>query len=122
MILNSSTIEELVLRNPGVLNKLSHHNNPINQWKLGQVIPALRETGNRAKLDLLNAITEGDLEIIRQHLELDSLVVEKLDYAAFKHHTTNIFDVEDLLNGGGVVLTDFCIARDGEQLYISTWR
>lgn len=122
MILNSTNIEDLVLRNPGLLNKLPHHRNQIEQWKLGQMVPALRPMGQKAKLDLLNALTEGDLEVIRDYLKLNSLTLEALDYATVKNHITTVSKAEELLNGGKVMLNDFCVARDGEQLYISTWR
>jgi hypothetical protein len=122
MILNSTNIEDLVLRNPGLLNKLSHYRDQIEQWKLGQLVPALRPMGQKAKLDLLNKLTEGDLEIIRNYLKVNSLVLESLDYATVKNHTTTVFDAEELLNGANVMLNDFCVARDGDQLYICTWR
>lgn len=122
MILNSSNIEDVVLRNSGLLNKLSHHKDHIQQWTLGQMIPALRPTGQKAKIDLLNKLTEGDLEVIREYLKLDSLTIEMLDYTMVKNHTTNVADIEGFLNGGNVMLNDFCVAREGEQLYICTWR
>jgi hypothetical protein len=122
MILNSSNIEDLVLRNPGLLNKLSHYRDQIEQWKLGQMIPALRPMGQKGKLDLLKKLTEGDVKVIRDYLKLDSLTLETLEYATVKNHTTTISDAEDLLNSRNVMLRDFCIARDGEQLYICTWR
>lgn len=122
MILNSHNIEDLVLRNPGLLNKLSHLNDQIQQWKLGQIVPALRPTGQKAKLDLLKKLTESDVLIIRDYLKMESLTLETIEYATVKNFTTNIVKVEELLNGGDIMLGDFCVARDGDQVYICTWR
>lgn len=122
MILNSYNIEDIVLRNPGLLNKLSHHKDQIQQWTLGQMIPALRSTGQKAKIDFLNKLTKEDLDVIREHLNLKFLTIESLDYSIVKNHTSNITDIENFLNIDNVMLNDFCVSREGEQLYICTWR
>jgi hypothetical protein len=122
MILNSNNIEDLVLKNSSVVNSLSHFRNLIDQWKLGQMIPALRPTGQKAKIDLLNKLTNEDIEIIKKINNLNHLTLEKLDYSSISFNTTNIFEADKLLNNGETMLGDFCINRDGDQLYICTWR
>lgn len=122
MILNSKNIEELVLNNPGLLNKLHHLKTYIDQWKLGQMVPALRSTGQKAKLDLLNTLSIDDIKIIRNYLNVDAITVEKLEYSTIKNYVINIRDSEKFLNKSNMLFGDFCISRDGDQLYLCSWR
>jgi hypothetical protein len=123
MILNYNNIEDLVLKNNNLLNKLPHHLRiPSEQWKLGQMIPALRATGQKAKLDFLNSLTPADLKIIQSFFNFDHLTLEKLDYSKVKNHIVDFNNLNDWLNQTDWILNDFCICRDDQQIYISTWR
>jgi hypothetical protein len=121
MILNSVTIEDLVFRNSSVTNKLPHHKDHFQQWNLGQMVPALRSMGQKAKLDLLNTLSEEDLKIIEACLDL-TLTIEKIDYCTLKDYTFDIENAENFVNGDGVMLNDFCLSRDGDRVYLCTWR
>ena len=122
MILNSSNIEKLVLFNSEILNKLPHLANEINQWKLGQINPSLRPMAQKAKLDILNKLSEEDLVIIKNILKTSSLEVEKLNYNLIKNHTSNLFKIETELNDNNFMIGEFCLYRDDNSLYICSWR
>jgi hypothetical protein len=122
MILNSNNVENLVLENPGLLKKLPHLASLAGQWKLGKFVPALTATAKKAKIDFLNGLSAEDTELIRAHLGLSSLVVERLDYALVKNHVLNIDAAQTTLNELRLEAVDFCIDRKGCSLYVCSWK
>lgn len=123
MILNSSNIEKLVLLNSEITNVLTNLVDEINQWRFGQLYPKLKPLAQKAKIDILNKLTKNDLNLIQKHLNLPSLDVEKLDYSIIKNHNSTIYEIEKTLNDNDdVLLGNFCFYRNGDSIYISSWR
>jgi hypothetical protein len=114
-ILNFDTIEE-ILKNNKLTDQLTHLNNEIHTWKLGQFVPSLRTAAQKAKLDFLNKLTEKDIIIIQEHLGVQSITIEKLDYTVIKNHTMNVKENLNL----GMMVKDFCIYREADLVYISS--
>jgi hypothetical protein len=114
--LNINNVEELILKDSSLINKLPHLRDFAYQWKLSQAIFTLKPMGQKAKFDLLNKLTEDDLVVIQEHLGV-ALLLDKVDYHRVKNYSVKISQTDSLL-----LFNDFCISRNEDQLYISTWR
>lgn len=121
MTLNSSNIEKLVLFNSEITNNLPNLSNEISQWKLGQIYPKLKPLAQKLKIDILNKLTNEDLLMIQTHLKLPHLKIEKLNYNLVKNNISTIHEIKNILSDD-VLLNNFCIYRNDQSLYVSSWR
>jgi len=121
--INFSNAEELIFWNQEVQKLLPAHLFSIfEQWRMAKRIPFLKEMGKQAVLDLLNNITEEDVDLLEQHFQ-EKIIIEKLNY-----HITREFKVP--LNDPNLCnqlceitgFNYFSTWRDHEFLYISFWR
>ncbi len=123
LFLNFSNVEELIFFDWSVQRKLPTHMFSIfEQWRLGQMVPYLRETGKMAVLDFLNGLSDRDVEVLEEHFG-EKIIVEKLNYSI-------AFNIKVPL-GESKICEELCkiegfnrltMWRDDEYLYLCVWR
>ncbi|MHA2046003.1 MAG: hypothetical protein ACW99G_14520 [Candidatus Thorarchaeota archaeon] len=115
--INLQNIEELVFLDRNLQREIPECKPLFDQWKLAQMTPSLKSMGKRAKLDLLNRLSEFE-EILSGYFKT-SITIDKLDYHIVKNLEFAIDDVQITDTEGYL---DFSVSRIGEHLYISFWR
>lgn len=121
--INFSNAEELIFWNQEIQKLLPTHLFSIfEQWRMAKRIPFLKEMGKQAILDLLNNITEEDVDLLEQHFQ-EKIIIERLNYSTTRDfkiplNDTNLCDQLCEIIG----FNYFSIWRDHEFLYISFWR
>jgi hypothetical protein len=121
--LNFSNVEELVFFDTSVQKLLPPHMfSMFEQWRLAKRVPFLRDIGKQAVLDLLNNLTDDDVNVLEQHFG-EKIVVEKLNYNIALNFKVLLSDsniCEELCKVEG--FNYFSTWRDEQYLYISFWR
>lgn len=121
--LNFSNIEELIFFDKTLQNML-----PVNlfglfeQWRLAKRMPFLKELGKNAVLDVLNNLTDEDIEILEQYFG-EKIIVEKLNYNVALNIKVSLSEIDNcqelcLIEG----FNNFGTWRDDQYFYISFWR
>lgn len=120
LTINLRNIEKIIFRNPFLKKLLPEFKELFKQWSLAQSNPHLRNMGKQAVIDLLAAINDNHIKIIAGFLQMP-VEVDKLSNRVIKRFDTTIDELEDKLNE----LQEFgyyFIYREGDQIYISSWR
>lgn len=118
LLINLQNIEELLFYNTeikGMLPELSHI---FDQWLISQRIPAMRSLKIQALLDLMNGLTEENIQLLSEYFG-ETVSIDKLDYK-LTHHLSLPLDgqTKKLINLSG----NFAVSRDCNQIYISFWK
>lgn len=120
LIINLRNVEKIIFRNSALKKLLPGFQEFFKQWTTAQINPHMRMMGKQAVIDLLATINEKHLKVISEFLKM-SVDVDKLSNRAIVKFDTTIDKLEDKLNE----LQEFghyFIYREGEQVYISSWR
>lgn len=123
MYLNFSNIEELIFHDQNAQKLL-----PVvlfsqfEQWRLSKRFPMLKSLGKQALLDVLNQLTDTDIEALEIHFG-QRIMLERLDYSVTKNIKLRLSERESCealceIEGFGY----FSTWRDDEYIYISLWR
>jgi len=121
--INFNNAEELIFQNEEIKYLLpSYYWNYFEQWKMGKMMPMLKQVGKAAVLDFLNHIKDEDVEKLEEYFG-ERIVVEKLNYSA-------VFNVKIPLSETSICqklcgfenFNYFNTWRDEEYLYIVFWR
>lgn len=122
--LNFSNIEKLVFENEEVRQVLPvQYFSFFEQWKLGRMVPMLKQIGRMAMIDLLNALTDEDVALLDDFFG-DRVVVEKLNYHAVENIVVPLKDSQYVCQKLCEItqFMYFSTWRDENYLYISLWR
>lgn len=120
LTINLQNIEELILSNNSIRQQLPEFEYYFNQWKLGKMIPALKQSSKRAVLSVLNNLNEEHMKIIESVLK-NKVVLEKIDEHIVKNYLFHLDTCEKELNEMEC-FSNFCLNRDTNKVYISFWR
>ena len=115
VVINQKNVENLVFFDQELTKKLADLSDLFQTWQLGVRIPGLRPTAQKTLLLFLEKVTDKHIEIIKNHLHADEVIIEKID-----HHLVRNYEITENEIPDGY--DNFFIYRKGEQLYISFWR
>lgn len=118
--INLNNVEELVFRDKFLQKEFPEFRSFFDQWRLAQILPAMRQMGKKAILDFMNSVRDEHLEILKNYFK-QPVTVDRLDYAIVKNVDFGIFDAERELNEFNT-FPQFSICRDKSRLYISFLR
>lgn len=116
--LNFANVQELVFQDPNVQALLTECQGLFQQWKLGQFVPALRPTGQKATLDFLNQLTDNQVRTLENYWG-KPVKVERLDYSIVKTKTVKLSEAQEQLGG---LEGEIFLYRDADNLYVGAWR
>lgn len=116
--LNFASVQELVFQDPNVQALLIECQDLFQQWKLGQIVPALRPTARKAELDLLNRLTKDQIRTLENYWG-KPVEVERLDYSMIKTLTVKLEEAQDQLAG---LEGEIFLYRDADNVYIGAWK
>ena len=121
--LDFSNVEELVFSNEKVRDILPpFFANYFETWRLGKMIPALKQVGRQAMLDLLNSLDEDHVATLEEFFG-QRISVEKLNYSAVRNVTLPLSEVEICQRLCDVVGDSYyAVWRDEKHLHITFWR
>lgn len=120
LTINLGNIEELLFYDKKVQKLLPEFSDLFGQWILAKQAPALRTMGKRAIINLLNGLEESHITILSRHFG-QQVIVETLDYRIVKNCMFPLEEAERGLNTEGG-FSNLALHRDGNHLYISSWR
>ena len=122
--LNFSNIEELIFYDTEAQKILPQgYFSVFEQWRISKKLPILSSIGRQAVLDLLNNLTNDDLEALEFYFQ-DTIILKKMNYSI-----SNSFKFP--LSEEALICNQLCeiyefgyysIYRDDEHLYITFWR
>lgn len=119
--LNLKNVEQLVFRDRKLQQELPEFRSFFDQWRLAQMLPAMRQMGRRAVIDFMNSVKDQHLEILSDHFG-KLVTIDRLDYATVKNVDFGLEEAEDRLREFGSTYPGFSTFRDGERLYVSFYR
>lgn len=120
ILINFNNIEEIIFYDNKLKNKLPELTHLFNQWELARRNPSLRALGKQAIMDFMNQINDKQVGVIEEYLET-KVSFDKLDYHIVKHGEFPLEEAEVKLNEMNA-FSNTILHRDGNQLYISSWR
>jgi len=118
--INPDNIEELIFYDKNVQKLLPRYKNFFDQWQMAQRIPGLQSLGKRTILELLNKLSNEDVEIL-ETLFKDRIKVEKLDYNIVKNYKFSLDEIQNRIceiDQNGYM----AISRGKDHVYICLWR
>jgi hypothetical protein len=119
--LNFANVEELVFKDPNIQSLLLEYRDCFQQWKLGQIVPYLKPTAQKATLDFLNQLTSDQIKILENHWK-QPVEIERLDYTIVKNYEVKITESEDWIKNLDGLEGEIFLYRDADTLYIGGWR
>jgi len=120
MQINLLNVEELIFSNKKIHKLLPEFAHCFDQWKMSKRIPALKNLGRQALIDLLAEISSEDTSKLELFFK-EKITIDKLDNQIITNQITTCDKLQEILCKQ-VDFQDFCISRKGEQVYISFWR
>jgi hypothetical protein len=118
MEIDIRNIDDLIFSDKRIQKEFVCFKYLFDQWLLGTKVPALRFLAQKSRLELLDKLSlEGNRAILNKYFQ-ENVVVLTMDYHSAKHYTLPLDKVGEITGW----LPNFCISRDAEQLYVSTWR
>jgi hypothetical protein len=114
-------VEKLVFFNHELKKKLSSFRELFQTWALSQQSPELRPLGQRATIDFCNSVTDEHIGTMQEFFN-DAVEVKKINNRIAEHRVYDIAEAEEKLNAEPILKETFFLYREGDQLYISTWR
>jgi hypothetical protein len=124
MRLNFSNIESLILENGDLKYILPSSLHPyIEQWKIGQQFPMLRQLGRQALFDLINALDDKTIESLEKFFG-QRIIVEKLNYNIVENIMVPVEDAAVICDHLSKIrgFNYFSTWRDDKYLHITFWR
>lgn len=118
--INLKNVEELIFQNRKVTQALPEFRSHFDQWRLSKMLPATRQMGKRAVLDLMNSIKTQHLELLSD-LFGTTVTIDRLDYSTVKNFEASLEVAEQELNQEEW-FPYFSTYRKGDRLYVSFWR
>lgn len=121
--LDFSNVEQLIFLNEQARHVLpAFFANYFESWRLGKMVPALRQIGKQAMYDLLNGLSEDHILSLEEFFG-ERIVVEKLNYNAVKNVRLPLEEVETCRQLCDVIGDNYySMWRDDRHLYITFWR
>jgi hypothetical protein len=117
LIIDFYNIEELVFNNQDIRYSLNKYFEIFNDWVQCKIF-GNRSKINQLKIDLLNKLTEEDIEKISNYYNYNILIKKNCS-----NITNNIvFDLNNFDSFNIESYKDFCIFRDAEKVFMTCWR
>lgn len=120
MIINFHTTEKLIFENKKVQEIIPHFGFLFNQWAMGKQIPSLKFLCKRSILDLLNSLTDNDIQLLESFFG-ERVEVKRLEYGIVKTLSCKIDELSDeleKLKWRG----NFSMYRKDDIVYLLFWR
>lgn len=121
--LNFSTIEKLIFYDKDAQKFLPPHMFGLfEQWRLAKRLPMLKDLGKTALLDVLNSISDDDVNLLEQYFG-ERIFLEKLNYSLVRDIKISLTDnkiCEILCEVEG--FNYFTTWRCKDYLHITYWR
>jgi len=95
----------------------------FEQWRIAKRLPMLGGIGKQAVLDLLNSLTDEDVQALELYFG-DKIFVQKLNYSIARNLKIPLAESAEICNKLCEIndFNYFTTWRDDEYLYISFWR
>jgi hypothetical protein len=77
--------------------------------------------GQKVILDFLNTVDGDEVKLLSDYFG-EVVVVEKISTNVVEHYNCLIGEAEKTLNAETIIKEAFFVYREGDQLYLSTWR
>lgn len=115
------TIEKLIFENHKIRDALPEYKDMFKGWAFSKQSPELKAMGQKILIDLLDKLTDNDLEKINNIYE-SKFEIEKLKTNITEHYNCSINEAEDNLNAQTIIKDIFFIYREKDLFYLTTWR
>lgn len=94
----------------------------FDQWHLSHRLTALRSMGTKAKLDLINTMSNDHIRTLEDYFQ-DSVIVDKLNYDIVKNVSFPVgLDRISGLLSSVEGFANLAVSRNAGYVYISFWR
>lgn len=118
--LSLNNVETLVFSNKRVVASLPQYKHIFDSWLLSKRVSHLRNLGQRAIFDFIEAVTEEDVEIISLVNNID-LVYKKINFERYKNIESTIEKLEkDILLASNFM--DMCVYRNKNEVKVLLWK
>lgn len=114
-------IEKLVFEDNELRKIFPLRKNLFHTWALSRQSPDLKAMGQKSILEFLHTVTEEEVKILSDYFG-EIVTVEKISTNVVEHYNCLINDAEKVLNAETIIKEAFFVYREGNQLYLSTWR
>lgn len=118
--LNLRNIEEILFHNYELRKLMPEFRHYFDQWSLAQQHTFLKQTGKQAVLDLLNNLNENHAEIISSYFGM-KVTIDKFNNRTVREYNFSVAElpekIKDVQDHGHLFLY-----RNGDQVYLCTWR
>ncbi len=118
--LNLTNVEEIIFKNYELRKQFPEFRHYFDQWSLAQQHNFLKQTGKQAVIDFLNNLNENHVKIISKYFGIN-VTIDKLTSGTIRQYQFNVDDLPDKIkeiqDNGNLFLY-----RNGNQVYVSTWR
>lgn len=118
--INLNNVEKLLFYNKQAQTLLPEHVFLFDQWKLSRMLPGMRQMSKRSMLQLLDSITTDQIERLSEHFGMP-VTIDTIDHQLVKNLNIYIDEAEKVLNESEV-FEELSISRNGNNIYISSWR
>src|SRR5262245_46515175 len=96
VLINSQNIEELVFFNREIQDEMPEFKEIFEQWALGIRSPLFKAVANKAKLELLSAISTQHVAILEKHLK-EKVLIAHINYRLTDNYCYSKDDLECFL-------------------------
>ncbi len=117
LIINFNNVENLIFYNAKVQALLPEFKHLFDSWKFAAKNPSFRNLGKRSIVDLLNHLTENNIEILAKYFGSE-IQIDRIDYHIVKNSEYSIDTTEVLQNA----FSNIVLFRKNNNLYVSSWR
>lgn len=118
--LSIKELEDFVFSNKIIQSKLPKYKFLFDGWRIAQSSPSLKSLATRCLLDFSSLVTEEDLKIIKDELNVE-VSVPSLAYNHTKFFKTDIDKLEFLLEDVSNY-TETVLYRKGKEIRVLLWR
>ncbi len=114
-------VEKLVFQDSVLKQKLSDYNTLFQTYALASQSSDLRPVKQKTLIDFVNNFKDDHLKILTDHFNQE-VSVQKIDINVAHHYDFHVDEIESKLNEMRILKEFYFAYREGDQVYLSTWR
>lgn len=119
--INFQNVEKVVFSDSELKKKLPDFKKQFDGHAMSKLHPDMRAFGQKMLIEFVNLVEDKHAKIMADHFKQD-VAVQQIDLNVCHNYEFGVDEAEEALNSMKI-LKEFIIAyREGDRLYLSTWR